>query len=294
MLLAPNSVGFIDGKSGRVTRAFPVGREPRALTVADDSIWVANYRDQTVTRIDRATGPTAAIPVGGHPSGIAAYRGAIWVWTLEGLLARIDPRYDTSGNPIRLAPTGGTVKAPGKIAAGGGFLWITDPDVTVLRVDPAHPDRAQTIVPDWGAGGPIAERAGEAWAAGSSYGGYVFPIDVRTRLPGTGIAVGGPVHDLTFGAGSLWVLSGGAVREQPYPALREVDLHDQLVRTMVAVGNDPVAVADAADSIWVASGSDDAISRIDSRRGRVVETIDVGARPTALAADRYGVWVAVG
>jgi DNA-binding SARP family transcriptional activator/DNA-binding beta-propeller fold protein YncE len=294
MLLAPNSVGFIDAKSGRLTRSFPVGREPSALTVTDDSVWVANYRDQTVTRIDPATGPKAAIPVGGHPSGIAAYRGTIWVWTLEGLLARIDPRYDSASNPIRLAPTGGTVKAPGKIAVGEGFLWITVPDVTVLRVDPAHPDRAQTIVPDWGAGGPIAERAGEAWAAGSSYGGYVFPIDVRTRLPGSGIAVGGPVHDLAVGAGSLWVLSGGAVREQPYPALREVDLHDQLVRSTVAVGNDPVALADAAGSIWVASAREETISRVDPSRGRVVETIKVGASPTALAADRDGIWVAVG
>src|SRR5262249_13993289 len=98
----------------------------------------------------------------------------------------------------------------------------------------------------------------------------------------------------TIGAGSLWVLSGGAISERPHPALRIVDLHDQLVRTTVTVGNDPVAVTDAAGSIWVANDRDETISRVDPLRSRVVETIDVEASPTALAADRDGVWVAAG
>jgi DNA-binding beta-propeller fold protein YncE len=149
-------------------------------------------------------------------------------------------------------------------------------------------------VPDWGAGGPIIERGGEMWIAGSSFAGYVLPIDDRTGAPGTAIDVGGPVRDLALGAGSLWVLSGGAVRKQPHPALRVVDVHDQLVRTTVAVGNDPVAVAAAAGSIWVASGTDETISRVDPARSRVVQTINVGSSPTALAADHDGVWVAVG
>jgi DNA-binding SARP family transcriptional activator/streptogramin lyase len=292
MLLASDSVGYVDAKSGRVTTSFPVGRAPSAITVAGVSVWVANYRDETVTRIDRASGHSVTIAVGGHPTGLTLYRGTVWVWTREGLLVRIDPRYDRAGHPMRLAPVGGTAREPGRISAGAGFLWITAPAATVLRVDPAHPERRRSIVPDWGAGGPIIERDGEAWVAGSSYAGCVFPINGRTGAAGSGIDVGGPIHDLALDGGSLWVLSGGAVREQPYPALRAVDLHDRLVRTTVAVGNDPVAVVVAAGSIWVASGSDETISRVDPSRGRVVETIKLGASPTALAVDRDGVWVA--
>jgi DNA-binding SARP family transcriptional activator/DNA-binding beta-propeller fold protein YncE len=293
ILLTSNSVGFVDAKSGRVTRSFPVGRAPSALTVANNSVWVANYRDETVTRIDRTTGRGITIAVGGHPTGIAAFRSAVWVWTSEGLLVRIDSRYDTAGHPVRLGPVGGTAREPGRITAGAGFLWITVPDATVLRIDAAHPERRRSIVPDWGAGGPVIERNGRAWVAGSSFAGYVFPIDARTGAPGTAIDVGGPVHDLALGARSLWVVSGGAVREQPHPALRAVDLHDRLVRTTVAVGKDPVAVVTAAGSIWVAGRGDETVSRVDSSRARVVETIKLGAHPTALAADREGVWVAV-
>jgi DNA-binding beta-propeller fold protein YncE len=276
-----------------VTRSIPVGRDPSALLVADDSVWVANHRDETVTRIHRASGRAVTIPVGGHPTGITAFRGGVWVWTSEGLLVRIDPRYDSAARPVRLAPVGGTAREPGRITAGTGFLWITIPAATVLRVDPAHLEHRSTVVPDWGAGGSIIERNGQAWVAGSSFAGYVFPIAGRTGAPGTGIDVGGPVHGLALGGGTLWVLSGGAVREQPHPALRAVDLHDRLVRTTVAVGNDPVAIVAAAGSIWVAGGSDATVVRVDSSQSRIVATIRVGARPTALAADQDGVWVAV-
>jgi DNA-binding beta-propeller fold protein YncE len=160
-------------------------------------------------------------------------------------------------------------------------------------VDPVHPERAVTIMPDQGAGGPIIERHGRVWAAGSGFAGYVFPIDGASGASGTGIDVGGPVRDLTLAAGSLWVASGGAVMEQPHPALRAVDVHDRLVRTTVAVGKDPAAVVAASDSIWVADGNAATVSRVDTTRAKLVSTIELGAHPTALAADRDGVWVAV-
>jgi DNA-binding beta-propeller fold protein YncE len=111
---------------------------------------------------------------------------------------------------------------------------------------------------------------------------------------GSGIAVGGPIRDLALYAGSLWVLSGVPVLELPRPALRAVDLHDQLVHTTVTVGHRPVAVAVAGGSIWVANGTDKTLTRVDPSRGRVIETIKLDANPTAVAADPRGVWVAAG
>src|SRR5262249_14070330 len=40
--LAPDSVGFVDAHTDRVTKSIPVGRGARALTVADGSVWVSN------------------------------------------------------------------------------------------------------------------------------------------------------------------------------------------------------------------------------------------------------------
>jgi DNA-binding SARP family transcriptional activator/DNA-binding beta-propeller fold protein YncE len=305
-LLASNSVGFIDAESGRVTKSFSVGREPRSLTVANDSVWVANYRDRTVTRLDRASGRSlAVIPVGGHPTSLTTHRGIVWVWMLEGRLVPIDPRFDSAGEPLPMGERIGRLTTPvrgampdaprrdeggGRITSGGGFLWVTVPLTTVIRVNPVEPEGAAVIVPDDGARAAIAYRNGEAWVAGYD---DVFPIETGTGVPGAGILVG-LVRDLAFGAGSLWAVCTRNINQRIGTALRRVDLHGRVVEATINVGNDPVAVALAGGSIWVASRSEQAIRRVDPGENRVVQTTPLGAQPTALAADADGIWVAVG
>jgi DNA-binding SARP family transcriptional activator/streptogramin lyase len=287
--LAADSVGFIDAKSGRVTRSYPVGRQPSALTVTDNAVWVANYQDGTVTRIDRITGHTVTIAIGGHPTGIVAYRGTIWVWTLESLLVPVDPRYDSAGKPVSLADEIIGKQAGGRIAAGGGYLWITAPGTTVIRVDVANTRIRKPIVPDDGVQGAVVYRDGNAWVGG---GDQVFPIAAETGVWGSGVRVG-VVRDLAFGPGSLWVVSGpsghfGGIVQ----ALRRVDPLSGLVQAEIPVGADPVAVAFAGGSVWVADRSDGVIQRVDPAQKRVVKTIAVGGKPTALVSDHGGIWVA--
>jgi DNA-binding SARP family transcriptional activator/DNA-binding beta-propeller fold protein YncE len=291
-LLAPNSVGFIDLASGRVTRSYPVGREPLSLALAFHSVWVANYRDETVTRLDLTTGSSVFIDVRAHPTGLAALGRTLWVWTIEGLLVPIDPRFDRAAAPIDVRALASQSRAPREMAAGGGFLWVTAPPTTVIRVNPTSRQPSQPIIPDAGAHGAIAFQGGEAWVAGAN---QVFPIAARTGIPGSGITVGSPVLDLAPSTGSLWVISGAPAAATTHEALRRIDLRDRLVRTTIRVGSDPVAVAAGGGSIWAASGSDGTIDRVDPAQdgGRVVDTIQVGASPTALAADEDGVWVAV-
>jgi DNA-binding beta-propeller fold protein YncE len=227
--------------------------------------------------------------VGGHPTGIVAYRSTIWVWTLEGLLVPINPRYDRPGTAVSLAREIIGRRASGRITAGGGYLWISAPGTTVIRVDAANTRIRKTIVPDDGVTGAIVYRDGNAWVAG---GDSVFPIAAETTVRGSGASVG-VVQDLAFGAGSLWVVSGipghvGGIVQ----ALRRVDPYTGIPQATIAVGSDPVSVAVAADSVWVADRSDGIIERVDPARDRVVDTIAVGAKPTALAYDEDGVWVA--
>jgi DNA-binding beta-propeller fold protein YncE len=302
VVLSSNSVGFIDARSGRVTKSFPVGREPRALTVSDNSLWVANYRERTVTRLDRAGRPSV-MPVGGHPVSLTAHEGKVWVWTIEGRLLPIDPRFNSAGKPLPLgrqiaaltSPTGGVIGANrrgedgGRIASGGGFLWMTVPLETVIRLSPTDLQHAALISPDGGARAPIVPRRGEVWVAGYD---EVFPIDARTGDPGSGIRVG-HARDLAFGAGSLWAVAGVDVNQIIDPALRRVDLNGGVVEAEIEVGDDPVAVAWAGGSIWVGSRSDRVVKRVDPTKNAVVETIPLGAPPRALVTDRDGVWVAV-
>ena len=293
-LLAPNSVGFLDAKSGRITKSYPVGREPHAITVTDDAVWVANYRDETVTRIDPTTGNSVTVAIPGHPTGTVAYRSTVWVWTLEGRLVRIDPRYDHAGTPVSFArEVRGARTRGGGVAAGGGFLWIAAAPTTVIRVDPADPSaHPLPALPDDGVQGAITYHGGKVWVAGSS---QVFPLTSPSRSPsaGTGATVGAVV-DLAFGAGGLWVVSGRSGHLGGFvQALRRVDLGTLVPEQTIAVGSDPVSVAVAARSVWVASRSDGVVERVDPALNRVVDTIAVGSKPTALASGHDGIWVAV-
>jgi YVTN family beta-propeller protein len=299
-LLEPNSVAFIDAGSGRVTRSFPVGRLPVALAVAGDSVWVANQEDQTVSRLDRRTGKIlATIPVRAHPTGVTAYRGRVWVWTVEGWLVPIDPRFDVAGVAVVLPPPGVDPafigadrplrgREAGKIAAAGGFLWISAPGTTIIRVPPETPERHRVFVPADGAQGAIVAWNGDLWVGGYS---QVFPIDARSGIERTGIRVG-LVRDLAFGSGSLWVISGLETGQQRVrTGLRRVDVRGRIVRNQIALGSNLLAVDVAAGSVWLASGT--TIRRVDPENDQVVEEIPIGVTPTDLAGDVDGVWVAV-
>src|SRR5262249_38444292 len=169
-LLAPNSVGFIDAKSGRVTRDYVVGQEPSSLIVAFDNVWVATYRDRIVTRFDRLSGHRTTISVQGRPTGLVADRDKVFVWTIERQLIPIDPqRSNLPEDPLRLgegvkralAPFPDVTSVPpregGRIASGGDFLWVAVPAAeTVLRVNPSEPERTTVISSDDGVRPAIA------------------------------------------------------------------------------------------------------------------------------------------
>jgi YVTN family beta-propeller protein len=57
-----------------------VGRDPVRLTADSSSVWVADARDGTVSRIDAATNRVvSSVVVGNQPHGIAAVDGSVWV-----------------------------------------------------------------------------------------------------------------------------------------------------------------------------------------------------------------------
>jgi DNA-binding beta-propeller fold protein YncE len=228
--------------------------------------------------------------VGGHPTGIAVADGGVWVWTFEGLLVRIDPRINEPSAPIHLPAQSEHVGESGEIAAGGGFLWVAVPPTTAIRVELANPRHHVPILLPAGAAGAIGFWDGRAWVAGLQ---QVVPVDPQAMTAGAGITVG-DARGLTFANGALWVASGAAAHVGGVvQALRRVNLETGLVDYLIGVGGDPSAVTGAAGSIWAASRSDGTVSRVDPKQNKVVDTISLGASPTALAADADGVWVTV-
>jgi YVTN family beta-propeller protein len=70
----------MDAVTRQVIERIPVGRNPTAVATGFGSVWVTNYDDGTVSRIDPATNQVVAtIEVGPHPDHIAGGEGGVWV-----------------------------------------------------------------------------------------------------------------------------------------------------------------------------------------------------------------------
>jgi DNA-binding beta-propeller fold protein YncE len=87
----PGRLWRLDSASGRVTGVIRVGRVPVGVAVGHGAVWVANYRDGTVSRIDpESQEVVATIKVRRGSAQIAVGDGVVWV-TVR------DPAADTHG-----------------------------------------------------------------------------------------------------------------------------------------------------------------------------------------------------
>jgi YVTN family beta-propeller protein len=107
-----------NGKRRTITIALPFG--PDALTVADGAVWVANQIDDSVTRLDAASGRVGpTIAVGREPVALAAGGGAVWVANrLDGTVSRIDARTN------RVTDTIAVGDAVEDVVVGAGAVWV--------------------------------------------------------------------------------------------------------------------------------------------------------------------------
>jgi streptogramin lyase len=132
----------VDPVARRVVARIPVGDTSDDVTAAAGSIWVANYRSATVSRVNprsNRTAKTIKIPIvpGGGVSGIAAAGGYVWVGQTQGAsVFRIDPRSnkvkEVRTGPLRAGPLG-----PAWLAGAGPVLWVSNIyEGTVMRLDP--------------------------------------------------------------------------------------------------------------------------------------------------------------
>ena len=96
VLVPPNSVGIIDPATNNVVGHVPVGRRPDSVAVGEDSVWVANLDDKTLSRIDPKTRTVArTIRLDATPTGLAVGAASIWVaMGMRGALARVAPQYN--------------------------------------------------------------------------------------------------------------------------------------------------------------------------------------------------------
>ena len=280
-VVAPNSVAVIDPDSNRVSGAVPVGIRPATIAAGDGTVWVANYDDETLSRIDpdtRAVQQYVSLPR--TPTGLATGAGAVWVANgLTGEVTRVDPGPPAvAGDPFnasfrgtagsvtvgegavwatfsggeiaKIAPstsevlaTGVVGSSPSAIAAGEGWVWVTNAgDNSLSKVNP----RTTSEVHEFSTGSrprSVAVGAGAIWVANEN-------DDNVTRFDAaSGSAQNIPVGDgptgITYGAGAVWVANAGD------GTVSRIDPESGDVVRTIHVGNRPAGVAYGEGAVWV-------------------------------------------
>jgi len=73
-------VARLDEQTLKVTDTIDVGRAPTALAARGDEVWVGNWLDRTLMRIDAGTGRVnRTIELSGRPADLAFGPGGLWV-----------------------------------------------------------------------------------------------------------------------------------------------------------------------------------------------------------------------
>ena len=283
-VVAPNSVAIIDPESNSVTGSIPVGIRPSSVAVGEGFVWVGNFDDRTLSKIDPATRtvqlnialqstPTGVDDRSGR--GLARERAARLV--LSPRSRRQRRRRDDQDVTIR--------SSAGSAAFGEGHVWFAFGVGEVVKVDPS------TNVPglDRSRGKqPLGRRRRCGLGMGGERRGqHRFPGQSENGQRGEGLHVGGRPRSVAVGAGARVGRQRGRRQRHADRCLLGLGVEHP------DVGAGPTGIAYGAGAVWVANAGDGTVSRIDPATGEVVKVIPVGNRPTGIAFGEGAVWVTV-
>ena len=286
------SVVRIDAASGTVKERYNLSAHPSAVALGP-RIWVADFRQGTLWRIDRRTGAVNSIPSIGNPRALAIIGGRVYVGS-DGpsLLGGNVTRYDAlTGGRI----DGTTKVVPCSVAAGLGVVYSagcpnvqrlsTGAKIDVVRTTPIPlpdpPSAENRRISLFG----MAIGEGAVWAIGDALDHRLFKIAPQSgRLLATYPLPIAP-HRIAAGAGAIWIT------DAIHDALVKVDPSSGRIVQRIATGRGADGVAVGAGAVWVANAVDGQVARIDPATGRIVARIDVGTGLRELAAGPNEVWV---
>jgi YVTN family beta-propeller protein len=286
----------IDAATGKVAGTVRVGNDPRAIAAGPGSVWVANYGDSTVSKLDPATSRVETIAVNGPPLSLGVSEGVVLVASgppansLTLIRARGGSAYDIV--PLKARPAGAT----SLVAAGPAGVWIVDKERwTVTHVSLRGGNDFRVVAQRrLRLRHPLAELNSVAvgknavWLAGNTVDRRILKLDPQTARVVATVRLSVAPRRVTVGEGAVWVTG-----EIDNVVLR-IDPHENRVVARIRVGRGGSGVAAGGGSVWVANGLDGTITRIDPHTNRIAETIRVGGSPHDLVVAGGGVWVAKG
>jgi serine/threonine-protein kinase len=276
------SVGFLS-PTGEVEASVPAGGTGD-LALLGRTLWLANFDDKTLERIDvrthRLLHPFVSIQngFGGTTAGFGA------VWAVDGrdpVLHRVDPRYLTIDH-IRLPIQKNQVDftAPTEAEVGAGSVWVAMAS-KVFRVDPRSRRVVATIdVPE---ADLLAYGDGKLWVAQSNLS-KLSEIDPASNQVVSSVTLRNFIDALAVGGGYVWATS------TPGDGVWKIRPDGNIEKTIHLPGGEgPMTFY--RGGVWVPSNT--ALQRIDPTTDAIT-SFPVRARPQAIVGGAGTLVVASG
>lgn len=273
-----------DALFGPKVLSYPVDDSPRALLTTGESIWVANFFGNSVTRLSTSACAVSAegcgesvgtYPVDDLPVALAYDGERVWAASsLKQTLSALDPE---SGAVIS---TYALPHVPSALLWADSHLWTANAIAgTVTQVT-----RDGQVLADVPVGkGPSALTFDGAslWVANTE-GKSLMQVDPRTSKVGMTLDLDGEPMALVFDGRSLWVALGDLGQ------VIQVDPQSASIGKRVNVGADPSALHFDGESLWAAAPKSEKVFRIRLSDASVIQTISVEGAPIALQSVSCG------
>jgi DNA-binding beta-propeller fold protein YncE len=278
---------------GSEVSTYPVGDSPRALLSDGDSVWVANFFDNTVARLTAASCEGSPDPCGQAedtyrvsdlPVALAHDGSSLWIASALGqTLTEMDP---SSGEERGRYPL---PNVPSTLLYANGHLWTANELAgTVTKIDTSG-----NVIGDYAVGS--APRGllwdGESIWIASEQDQLLARMDAESGEILTTYAVDGNPAALAFDGEFLWV----ALSDRG--EVLKVNRSDGATLERLAAGSNPVALLLEGGTLWVADASGGAAIGIDLEALDARQSIPIEGGPYALAwiscgADCGDLWIA--
>lgn len=240
-----DNVTRIDPQTAKVKQVLRGFNKPcSGLAIGFGSLWVPNCGDQTVTRVDLATGKsTTTFPMGiaNSEGGIAVGAGSVWMMTdARSKLTRIDPQTNQAIATVTL-PDGCYTPA-----FGFDRVWVTcTKQNTVVRVNPAT-NKIDATIPVGAEPRFLTTGEGGVWTLNQG-DGTISRVDPKANTVAATIAAGlaGPGGDISAGNGAVWATLFGFPVTRIDPATNKI--------TVQYVGEGGDALRAGGGMVWLSN-----------------------------------------
>ena len=258
--------------------SYPVGDSPRALLFSGDSLWVANFFGNSVTKLAASGCASGEAGCGDRigtysvddlPVALAFDGQHVWAASsLKQSLSALDPE---TGKVVASYPL---PHVPSALTWADSALWTANAIAgTVTKVSPDGRMLADVPVGE----GPVALAFDGAslWIADKD-GKSLVQVDPGTAEVTDSLALEGEPLGLTFDGRSLWLAMGDLGR------VVEVVPQTLEIGRQVETGADPSALAFDGESLWAAAPRAGKVFRIRLSDATVTKSISVEGAPLAL------------